>query len=329
MKIVIEQTISIGLMITTLLAAFFGFVVTASAQTPCTQLSYTMTLGSSDSTTAGDVSRLQQFLKSKGYFNGTITGYYGPVTKQAVEMWQNGENFYEATGAGTVGPRSRAEILESCNAATITQTFVKSKSNKFKLSGTAEGAKSIFVAIVYPYTNEATDWHSVYVSGSYIATTGDTVTKVKNGKWSVQFLGIREGIYEARVYSNDDSSQKLLATQMLEVSAPDSFTFRAGSTKKITLGVGQTATDGGVTITLNDVFLTNGLSGMLRANFVIQSDGYKAASYLGEIGGYVPEGGGGIVDDEAPYGSMRIKIKDILQSMNAATFIVEGGKPKG
>ena len=317
----------------TLVAVFsvllFTFALTANAQLQCTQLSHTLYVGSSDYTTSGDVSRLQQFLKSRGYYSSAITGYYGSVTQQAVQAWQRNENFYEAAGAGVVGMVSQVRISESCNLVTITQQSVKSRSNTFKLSGTAQGVNSIFVALVYPYTNQSTEWYPVYRDGSYIAFTGDAVNKVKKGKWSVGFAGIKSGTYEARVYSNDGSSQKLLASQSLEVSTPEPISFRAGNRKTITLGVGQTATDGGVSITLSDVFLTNGLSGMSRAVFIIQSDGYGAASYSGGVDDYVPEGGGGIVDSEAPNGSMRIKIKSISQSMNTATFIVEGGEPKG
>jgi peptidoglycan hydrolase-like protein with peptidoglycan-binding domain len=314
---------------TVIIISLSALVSTAHAQTSCTKLTYALSLGSSDRTTAGDVSKLQNFLKGKGYFSDAATGYYGPVTQKAVRAWQAKENFYEAAGAGAIGTQSRAKIAESCSQVTITQQSVKSKSNTFKLSGTAADVKNLFVALVHPYTSESTDWHTVYTSGSYVASTGDVVTKVKKGKWSVEFAGIQEGTYEARVYANDDGSQELLASQPLEVSAPDSFKFRAGSKKTVTLGVGQTATDGGVTITLSDVFLTNGLTGSSRASFIIESDGFNPGSYTGEVGEYLPGDGGGIVDEEAPHGSMRIKLKSISQSMNTATFIVEGGELKG
>lgn len=325
----IARTAGLGFITVIVSTVFLSTALTASAQVTCTQLSYTLSLGSSDRTTANEVSKLQQFLKGKGYFSDGITGYFGPATQQAVRAWQNKENFYESAGAGTIGATSRARISESCNLVTITQQSVKSTSNKFKLSGTAQGVNNVFVALVHPYTNEATDWHSTYRNGSYIAFTGDTITKVTKGKWSAEFAGIRAGTYEARVYNNDDSTQKLLATQPLEVSASERIAFKAGNRKEITLGVGQTATDGGVTVTLNDVFLTNGLYGTSRATFVIHSNGFDPGSYSGGIGDYVPEGGGGISDTKAKNGSMRIKIKSISQSMNTATFIVEAGKPKG
>ncbi len=296
----------------------------------CTQLSRTLLLGSSDTTTAGEVTLLQQFLKKSGFYTyPTITGYYGSTTQQAVKSWQNHENLYEASGSGTIGSASRAKISESCNAVTIDQTSVSSKLNSFVLSGTAENVSSIFVALVRPYSSSATDWHTVYTTGSYVAFTGDTVHKVVDGKWEVTFTGIESGTYEARVYESSTSAQKLLATQPLHVSAPESFDYTAGSKKTVTLGVGQEATDGGVTITLSDVFLTNGMTGSSRATFILQSEGYRAASYSGGVGDYVPQDGGGISDKEARNGSMRLKIKSISQQMNTVTFTVEAGEPKG
>jgi len=297
----------------------------------CIQIFRMLLLGSADSTSFGEVSKLQQFLKKGGYYtHPQITGYYGPVTQQAVKAWQNQENFYEASGVGIVGNASRAKISESCNLVTIDQRSIKSQSNKFKLSGTAKDVDSIFVALVYPYTSQATDWHSAYTTGSYVAFTGDTKNKVVGGKWIVDFEGIKSGNYEVRVYSSDDSTQKLLATQPLTVSGSDSVVdFTAGSKKTITLGVGQAASDGGVTVTLNNVFLTDGLNGLPRASFIIQSNGLKAASYSGGPGDYLPDGGGGITDNESPTGRMRVKINSISQSMNTVTFTVEAPKGPG
>ena len=55
-----------------------------------------------------DVSRLQQFLKDKGFYTyPEITGYFGPITAAAAKAFQ-AENGIEAIG--TVGPKTRAKI---------------------------------------------------------------------------------------------------------------------------------------------------------------------------------------------------------------------------
>jgi len=62
----------------------------------------------------GDVSRLQQFLKDQGYFNGLlVTDYFGPVTRNALLTFQIDNNIVSGEddlGAGRVGPNTLAVI---------------------------------------------------------------------------------------------------------------------------------------------------------------------------------------------------------------------------
>jgi len=66
------------------------------------------------------VSSLQEFLRASGnYTYPEITGYFGPATQRAVELWQtqNGVVQYgtpETTGFGVVGPATRAAIKRLC-----------------------------------------------------------------------------------------------------------------------------------------------------------------------------------------------------------------------
>jgi peptidoglycan hydrolase-like protein with peptidoglycan-binding domain len=82
----------------------------------CVDLTYNQTLGSKDATTAGQVSKLQKFLKAQGdYTYPTITGTYGPVTRAAVQKFQKRTGIVAAgnaysTGYGAVGPGTRAKI---------------------------------------------------------------------------------------------------------------------------------------------------------------------------------------------------------------------------
>lgn len=309
---------------------------TQTAVNSCTQITHLLTMGSTDATTNGDVSKLQKYLAYDDYYNyGIVTGYFGQVTLDAVRKWQDTENFYEEygtpAGRGVVGERSRAKIAESCNFVTINQHSVVSSNNSFTLSGTAKNAQAVFVALVSPYTSGPTDWHTTYTTGAFSAFTGDTVNKVVDGKWSVKFSGIRSGNYEARVYENNNSTQQnLLYTQPLRVTAPETINFSIGSSPKtITLGEQQKATDGGITITASDVFLTNGLTGSPRASFIIQVAGLSAASYSAGLGENVPVDGGGFSDLKAPNNTIKFKVTDISQSMNTVTLSVEDPGPKG
>lgn len=64
------------------------------------------------------VSSLQQFLKKSGHFTfPSITGYFGPVTREAIEKFQQDKSIVlngdpTTTGFGAVGPQTRERIKE-------------------------------------------------------------------------------------------------------------------------------------------------------------------------------------------------------------------------
>ncbi len=63
------------------------------------------------------VMSLQEFLKQEGIFKQDATGYFGPVTAEAVKAWQLKEGVIGALGApgaGLFGPRSREFLLRRC-----------------------------------------------------------------------------------------------------------------------------------------------------------------------------------------------------------------------
>lgn len=68
-------------------------------------------------TTGHEVSQLQSFLsKDKSiYPEGSVTGYFGPMTEDAVRHWQEAHNIVatgtpDTTGFGVVGPQTLKEI---------------------------------------------------------------------------------------------------------------------------------------------------------------------------------------------------------------------------
>lgn len=86
----------------------------------CTVLTYDMKVGSTDTSTNGDVSKLQTYLNSVGYFNQEPTGYYGRVTGNAVKSFQDANGIYELN----VGPITRAYIaVRSCGVPTATINY--------------------------------------------------------------------------------------------------------------------------------------------------------------------------------------------------------------
>lgn len=295
----------------------------------CIQLSRNLYLGMRDSDTAGEVSQLQRYLTDTGYYTyGEITGFYGPVTQRAVQKLQDARDIIETTGYGTVGNRTRTIVAETCSFATIDQTKVTSRSNSFELTGTADSdVEAVFVALISPHTSNISssdndDWGNLWRNGRYVAFTGDEVNRVRNGKWEVDFYGVPDGDYVAHVYESQTSEQKLLAKQPLSVSAEDVFDFDADDDEELLLGVKQSADSGGVKITLQDVFYTNGLSGSPRATFLVEPDGYNASIYSGGLNDYIPEGGG-ISDRSSKKGGIRIKIEKLSIPMNTATITIE------
>jgi len=90
-----------------------GSAQSAIGNTSCAVLSGNLGMGS----TGEDVSRLQAFLgKDKNiYPAGSVTGYFGRMTEDAVKNWQTAHNIVSdgtpgTTGFGVVGPHTRSEM---------------------------------------------------------------------------------------------------------------------------------------------------------------------------------------------------------------------------
>ena len=93
-----------------------------------------------------DVQNLQEFLRSKGFFNSNSFGYFGFMTKNAVAKWQmsNGIN-----SVGMFGVLSRKKFIDLCgndnyvNQETIpVYNFVPSASCQSWFDGCNECSKS-------------------------------------------------------------------------------------------------------------------------------------------------------------------------------------------
>src|SRR3989344_7748592 len=87
----------------------------------CVAPTYNLYLGLKDDETEGQVTGLQKFLARYPdiYPDAQITGYFGPLTEQAVKRFQAKHGIVssgspETTGYGVVGPATRAKIRELC-----------------------------------------------------------------------------------------------------------------------------------------------------------------------------------------------------------------------
>ena len=84
----------------------------------CVTLSHNLYSDKTDNETNGEVTKLQRFLAqdSSVYPSALITGYFGPATEKAVQLWQTRNGIVssgspDSTGYGYVGPSTRAAMV--------------------------------------------------------------------------------------------------------------------------------------------------------------------------------------------------------------------------
>ena len=77
-------------------------VLGASTETMCTDMKYRMYYGVDDTVTEGEVSQLQYFLQTKGYFDGKVTGLFASKTETAIKSFQKDNNLIITGIAGKV-----------------------------------------------------------------------------------------------------------------------------------------------------------------------------------------------------------------------------------
>lgn len=78
----------------------------------CPYITQSLAIGSRDALTGGAVSSLQRYLIAQGvYPEALVSGYYGPLTAQAVARLQN---IHGISPVGTFGPQTRALLQRLC-----------------------------------------------------------------------------------------------------------------------------------------------------------------------------------------------------------------------
>ncbi|MBI2627970.1 MAG: peptidoglycan-binding protein [Candidatus Niyogibacteria bacterium] len=134
------------------------------SQTPavspaCPALSYDLYLGLRDYETGGQISALQKFMAQDPsiYPEGFVTGYYGPLTEQAVKRFQSRYGLLSDSrpdGSAIVGQITRAKINEVCLARNlaVSSTVPDSDSNIFPgISSSSFVSNAIKRPDVYDY----------------------------------------------------------------------------------------------------------------------------------------------------------------------------------
>jgi len=81
-----------------------------SAVAKCVLLNRTLAQGSQ----GDDVKSFQQMLKDEGKFDGTPTGFFGPMTTKALAMWQEHHGIASSTNGGVAGMMTRKFLERRC-----------------------------------------------------------------------------------------------------------------------------------------------------------------------------------------------------------------------
>lgn len=157
----------------------------------CVTITQTLSLGSSDSYTGGQVSALQRFLVTAGYLNASdVVGYFGKATSAAVKRFQKAQN---VPVSGVVGELTRGAVQRvSCSGAYgtpytytpptyVAPTYVAPSYNTYPYltCGTGYGyascAQPLLATLSYIHPMSGAVGSSVTVFGSGFSATGNTV----------------------------------------------------------------------------------------------------------------------------------------------------------
>ncbi len=112
-----SQIAALQAQVQALLAQIAALQNNATTSSSCPTFSQNLTLGS----TGSDVSNLQNFLASEGYFSAETTGYYGFVTAEAVGKFQLASSILSSSddsAYGIFGPQTRTAATNACNGST-------------------------------------------------------------------------------------------------------------------------------------------------------------------------------------------------------------------
>jgi len=126
MKLSSQKVIAGLIGVATILTLVVGIVTPAAAQvtTTTSSTSSTFTRNLTIGSTGADVTALQQWLATKGFFTVTPTGYFGPITQKALAAFQASVGISPA--AGYFGPITMAYLANNGGTTTTTTTTTSS-----------------------------------------------------------------------------------------------------------------------------------------------------------------------------------------------------------
>ncbi len=141
----------------------------------CFILGNKLNIGSNDRNSNGEVTKLQQFLKLKGFFNGDPTGNFGNFTWKAVKAFQKAHG---VDSTGNVGPYTRMKIREiGCGLSTDKSVMVTVSADKHAYKANEKITLTI-TATNASTTEKVLNWTTgcqvSYAIGTYDSTKNTT-----------------------------------------------------------------------------------------------------------------------------------------------------------
>jgi PKD repeat protein len=194
-------------------AALNGQATTGTNQS-CLTLSYNLYAGLTDSSTNGQVSQLQQFL------GVDPTGYFGPMTLQAVQNWQSSHGIVsqgspDTTGYGFVGPQTRAAMgcgtVPNPVQSTYGQLSISNVSGPNALAVGQQGTWSVSASDVQgAYVSVSVNWGDANQYGSAASPQSASVSQQNTFSHAYQSAGTYTIVFTAT--DNYGNSNKATAT---------------------------------------------------------------------------------------------------------------------
>src|SRR3989344_320449 len=150
------------------LALLVSMPLLASAENACQNLTRSLAMGARGS----DVLELQRYLINDGQLlSDYATGYFGPLTQEAVGNWQRQNNVVasrDSAGWGTVGPRTRAALALQCGGTSPqNQTTGPIGQSSGTTASTNLGQCKV---VPTPVARCATSWRGVRSAGGCISS---------------------------------------------------------------------------------------------------------------------------------------------------------------
>ncbi|MSR70779.1 hypothetical protein EXS62_01950 [Candidatus Kaiserbacteria bacterium] len=221
----------------------------------CPQLWSNLVRGSSDYTTQGQVTQLQQFLSTRYY--QPVTGYFGAMTWANVARFQREQGLWPITGG--VGPLTRAAIARLCAPTpippypTYNAPSITSVSGPTQLTVGQSGTWSVSVTDASQYLSYSVVWGD---EQPYPYPMPAAAPQAVSSSGTLSHTYTQAGTYTPRFTVTNGYGQSATGSATVVVSGaptPPTGTFYLGTA--FNLAVGQTVLQyqGQISVRLNGV----------------------------------------------------------------------------